>query len=126
MSDCSAQPSWSVRGPGAPGYASASSSCEISNWTPATASFTVASSFIEWLSLRRLSRVNTDAGGAGTIARPFCWLSDDEDTARRREATGSARPATAGIGRYVEVALPIGERDCRAARGHATGVDDAV
>jgi hypothetical protein len=56
----------------------------------------------------------------------FRRLSDDEDTARRWEATGSARPATAGVGRYVEVALLIGERDCRAVRGDATGVDDAV
>jgi hypothetical protein len=29
----------------------------------------------------------------------FFWLSDDEDTARRWEATGSARPATAGVRR---------------------------
>ena len=37
-----------------------------------------------------------------------------------------AATGTAGVSRYVEVALPIGERDCRAARGDATGVDDAI
>src|SRR5437868_1676595 len=50
-----------------------------------------------------LTPVNTLApmpGGCRYYGAIFCWLSDDEDAARRWEATGSARPAAAGVGRY--------------------------
>jgi hypothetical protein len=44
-----------VRDPGAPESAWVTSSCEISTWTSATASFAVPDSFIDWFFLRRLS-----------------------------------------------------------------------
>jgi predicted 3-demethylubiquinone-9 3-methyltransferase (glyoxalase superfamily) len=55
---CSVLRSWRVRDPGAPEPAWAASSCEISTWTSATASFAVADSFIDRFFLRRLSEVS--------------------------------------------------------------------